>query len=221
MDPVYERRELTRIVSVPSRFLQKSIQVSLLNQLRATTEGKCGSEGFIGKDSVTILAHSLGRVNALVDKVDYHVRIQADVCMPHPGQVFKVPVSFRSRIGVHCELTPMKILLPRDLHLGNAEFEAIEETGEIEIEVIGSQFQKEDDHIYVLGKLVRRINGAPVAVPDEVLPVAAPEVVQQPEGTKSIVVNTSADAAPRRRRRMVKENAGTLQIDVSAPEGKA
>jgi hypothetical protein len=68
---------------------------------------------------------------------------------------------------------------------------------------------------------VRRINGAPVAVPDEVLPVAAPEVVQQSEGTKSIVVNTSADAAPRRRRRMVKENAGTLQIDVSAAEGKA
>lgn len=240
MDPVYERRQLTRVVTVPSRYLQRSVMPSLLSQLKSTVEGRCGMEGYIAKDSTTILSHTLGRVNPLEEGVSYRVTFQADTCMPHPGQVFKVPVVFRSKIGVHAELDPMKILLPRDLHLGNAEFDAIEEREEIEIEVVGSQFQQQDTHIYVLGKLKRRVLPAPAGPPAEDVAVGAdgggPEVpvpgAPPPPtegGVKVVTVQGStapeAGAPARRRRRLVKPGTseGVLQINVpgvqGAPEG--
>lgn len=234
MDPIYERRELKRNVVVPSRYLQRSIAPSLLGQLKMNSEGKCGMEGYIAKDSITILSHSLGRVNTLEEGVSYRVHFQADICMPHPGQQFRVPVIFRSKIGVHCELDPMKILLPRDLHLGNAEFDAIEENEEIDIEVVGSQFQQQDTYIYVLGTLKRRVSPAPalpdVEMPEEVgvedgAPVAAAAGSNAAGGDVKVVnvsPGTGAMQEPaRRRRRLVKPglNEGVLQINVPGAEG--
>lgn len=232
MDPVYERRQLSRVVTVPSRYLQRAVLPSLLSQLKMTVEGRCGMEGYVAKDSVTILSHTLGRVNTLEEGVSYRVTFQADLCMPHPGQVFKVPVVFRSKIGVHAELDPMKILLPRDLHLGNAEFDAIEEREEIEIEVVGSQFQQQDMHIYVLGKLKRRVMPAPAGPPAEESAVGeeedGPVPAAPPPSTGGVKVvsvqgSTGVDlgAPARRRRRLVKPgtNEGVLQINVPGVQG--
>lgn len=231
-DPVYERRELTRTVSVPSKYLQRSIQTSLLGQLKANVEGRCGMEGYIAKDSITILSHSMGRVNTLNEKVEYRVRFQSDICMPHPGQVFRVLINFRSKIGVHCEMEPMKILLPRDLHLGNPEFESLAEGDEIEVEVVGSQFQQQDTHIYVLSKYLRRISVARAEGPapteeaevnvEELKPLTNEEA---PKGdTKSISVapeNLQAEPSKvpaRRRKRLApaQPSTGILQLNVGA-----
>lgn len=228
-DPVYERRELTRTVSVPSKYLQKSIQTSLLGQLKMNVEGRCGMEGYVAKDSITILSHSMGRVNTLNEKVEYRVRFQSDICMPHPGQIFRVPIIFKSKIGVHCELEPMKILLPRDLHLGNSEFESLGEGDEIEVEVVGSQFQQQDTHIYVLSKYLRRISaGREAPVEEEEVKVEELQPKQeQPSGEGVKMINVAPDelkaepakAAPRRRRRLgpAQPNEGILQLNVGAP----
>ena len=231
-DPIYERRELQRMVYVPSKYLQRSILTTLIGQLKTNTEGRCGMEGYFGKDSITILNHSLGRVSSLNEKIEYRVRFQADICMPHPGQIFRTPILFRSKIGVHCELDPMKILLPRDIHIGSAEFEALGEGDEIELEVVGSQFQQQDTHIYVLAKYLRRTKigtGSAVGADLEdikiedlessepVMPAAPPP---SSEGVKMVTVVNNLPSQPgmpaRRRRRLVKPtgNEGTLQINV-------
>lgn len=189
-------------------------------------------EGYIAKNSITILSHSLGRIDMLDERVKYRVKFQADVCMPHPGQVYNVPVEFKSKIGIHAIHPPMKILLPRDLHLGNPEFDAVEEKDELEIEVIGSQFQQDDTHIYVLGKLRRRMVPAPAA-PEAPPPAAEDEMpalerIPPAEGgeVKQVVVPAGAPAtseAPRRRRRLVPPGAsqGVLQINVPSTEGES
>jgi DNA-directed RNA polymerase subunit E'/Rpb7 len=238
MDPLYERRELVRNISVPSKHVRRAIQTSLLSQLKMTVEGRCGSEGYIAKDSLQILNYSLGRVSTLNEGVEYRVKFQADVCLPHPGQKFKAPVAFRSKIGLHCELDPLKILLPRDLHLGNTDFEQTSEKDEIEIEIIGSQFQQDDKYIYVLGKFLRRIpvvtlEAAPTTVAEEPKPeeatgdqvgLSAPPSTE----TKSVSITaptaaTSSAGPVRRRRRLVPSGTseGTLQINVgSTTEGE-
>ena len=153
MDPVFERRELTRSVHIHAANLQRSIHVSLLAQLRMNYEGICTPEGFIQRQSITIVEHSLGRVNLIKGGLDYTVKFQADVCMPHPGQTFRGIITLKSKIGLHVELKPMKILLPRDLHIENAEFEDAVEKQEVEFKVVGSRFQQGDDSIVVLGTL--------------------------------------------------------------------
>ena len=167
MDPLFERRELVRVLSVPAKYIQRNIRGSLLAQLGSQIEGKCGVEGYVQPKSSVILDHSLGKMDMLHPGVRYRVRFHADICFPHKGQVFKAPVTFLSKIGIHSEISPIRVLLPRDLHIGNEEFESIQASDEIEFEVIGSEFKQNDDTIFVLGKLIKKVGAADTSIKKE------------------------------------------------------
>jgi DNA-directed RNA polymerase subunit E'/Rpb7 len=162
MDPLFERRDLVRKVHLNSKNVQKNIQGALLAQLKQHFEGRCSSEGFIQAGSLVILGNSLGRSNYRTGGIDYDVNFQADICLPHAGQTFKAMVSLRSKIGIHADCEPLKVLIPRDLHIGNAEFEGVELKQEIEFEVVGAEFKQEDRNIYVVGRLKSAIQPGPL-----------------------------------------------------------
>ncbi len=217
MDPLFERRQLTKSVHIQSKFLQKNIQSSLLSQLRMMYEGKCISEGFIQPNSVTILNYTVGRTNYIRGGIDYNVTFQADVCMPHAGQRFKAPVKLRSKIGIHAKTPPIEVLIPRDLHLGNEEFDAVKLDEEIEFEVVGSQYKQDDDTIVVVGKLLTKVP-LPVDMPLNVAPEAKPvETTEQsnvpkPEDGESKKLIVISDEKPKKRR-LKKPEGGALSFD--------
>lgn len=210
-DPLFERRTLVRNIHLEAKFLQRNIQASLLAQLRHRYEGICVAEGYVQRGSIVIAEHSLGRTNYIRGGLDYTVNFQADVCMPHPGQVFRMPVVLRSKIGLHAEETPIKALLPRDLHIGVADFEDIKEKEVIEFEVVGSRFQQGDDSIVVLGKLRSTVQtAAPGSAPGDAdaEPMIAAPLPSQGEGSEEKRVVTvenvgavkAAETGPRKRR---------------------
>lgn len=225
-DPLFERRTLQRNIHIDAKFLQRNIQASLLAQLRHKYEGICVAEGYVHRGSITILEHSLGRTNLIKGGLDYTVKFQADICMPHPGQLFRVPVVLKSKIGIHAEMTPIKVLLPRDLHIGNTDFESVNEKEDIEFEVVGSRFQQGDESISVLGKLrnvVQPAKEGPTETTDE---SAAPQVAAPIGGEssepvlKKVTVDVSAtkakDDGPRKRR--IKLNPAA-NVNEPKPEG--
>jgi DNA-directed RNA polymerase subunit E'/Rpb7 len=204
MDPLFERRELTKKVKIHAKFIQKNIQSSLLAQLKGQYQGRCSAEGYIHKDSLTVVNYSLGRVDYLKGGVNYDVTFQADICLPHPGQKLKAPVTLRSKIGVHAETGPIKVLIPRDLHIGDDQFDSINPEQEVEFEVIGSQFKQGDEYIVVVGKLIAK-NEAPKDSEVEALPL--PSFLQptptQTGDLKSVVITaptTPVDEKPKRRK---------------------
>jgi DNA-directed RNA polymerase subunit E'/Rpb7 len=233
-DPLFERRALVRNVHVESKFLQRNIEASLLAQLRHRYEGVCVAEGYIHDRSIAVLEYSLGRTNFIKGGLDYTVKFQADVCMPHPGQTFRVPVTLKSKIGIHAEMTPLKVLLPRDLHIGSPDFETAKEGEEIEFEVVGARFQQGDDSIVVLGKLktvIQAAKEAPVAGDGAASaePVVAAAVGSNAAGDGSlrrVVVEAAAAKAPEQsaRRKKIRLNPASLpneQGAKGAPEGNA
>lgn len=235
-DPLFERRELVRTVSVPAKYLQKNIRGSLLGQLSTQVEGKCGVEGYIQPKSSVILEHSLGKVDMLHSGVRYQVRFHADVCFPHKGQVFRAPVTFRSKIGIHAEVSPIRVLLPRDLHIGNAEFDTVTEKDEIVFEVLGAEFKQNDDAIFVLGKFLQiyKESGNVVKLDEEEAPAPIPAQPPQEGGGeekrvmfKPVEKPAEPAAAPARRRKQLgSANTNTLKLNVdgsssSAAEGEA
>jgi DNA-directed RNA polymerase subunit E'/Rpb7 len=226
MDPLFERRELTRVLSVPAKYVQKNIRGSLLGQLGAHIEGRCGVEGYIQPKSSVILDHSLGKISLLHNGVQYKVRFHADICYPHKGQVFTAPVSFKSKIGIHAELSPIRVLLPRDLHIGNTEFDNITEKDQVKFEVLGAEFKQNDDAIFILGKLVEIIKDkvetevAEVEVEVPVLPSPEPQGDVKQVAIKPTSATQEEAKVPRRRKRL---NApATLQLNVGeqAAEGE-
>jgi len=233
-DPLFERRALVRNVHVDSKFLQRNIEASLLAQLRHKFEGVCVAEGYILTRSIAIVEHSLGRTNFIKGGLDYTVKFQADVCMPHPGQTFRVPVTLKSKIGIHAELTPLKVLLPRDLHIGNTDFEVVKEKEEIEFEVVGARFQQGDDSIVVLGQLKSVIQPAREAPNTREDGSAEPVIAAAVPGSNAagdaslrrVVVEASAAKAPEQasRRKKIRLNPASLpneQGAKGAPEGNA
>uniref|UniRef100_A0A6C0AIT0 DNA-directed RNA polymerase n=1 Tax=viral metagenome TaxID=1070528 RepID=A0A6C0AIT0_9ZZZZ len=206
MDPLFERRELEKKVHIDSKFLQRNMQASILAQLKMNYEGICSAEGFIERNSISLLTYSLGRANYTKGGMDYDVKFQADVCMPHPGQKLRAQVTVRSKVGIHAETPPIKILIPRDLYFGNEDFTKIEEGQDIDFEVVGAQFKQKDTEIIVVGKLLGTApeNGVPEpqliteATPDIVIPMMGAEV----EGEKKVVVQA---AEPEKKKRRLKK----------------
>lgn len=222
MDPLFERRQLSKKIHIKSRFLQKNIQSSLLSQLKLTYEGKCLTEGYIQNESITILNYSLGRVNYIKGGVDFDVTFQADICMPHTGQRFKAPVTLKSKVGIHAKTPPIEVLIPRDLHIGNDDFENIKVEDQIEFEVIGSQYKQGDETIVVVGRLVSKVQ-LPVEMPLNVAETAEsklPENVPKSEsGEEMNITIKTTDERPKKRRLKKNEPANTNEQLPTFQEG--
>jgi DNA-directed RNA polymerase subunit E'/Rpb7 len=213
MDPLFERRDLKKKVHIHSKFLQRNMQASILAQLKMNFEGRCSSEGFIQRNSVTILNYSLGRTNYIKGGVDYDVDFQADVCLPHPGQIFKAPIKLRSKVGIHAETPPIKILIPRDLHLGNADFDSAQVDEEIEFEVIGAQFKQQDADIIIVGRLIAKIEAeteAPLLSQDAAAPVINNPVPKAAEGEEKQIVITAPMEAEKPKKRKLKRGGDDI-----------
>ena len=204
MDPLFERRELEKKVHIDSKYIQNNMNASILAQLKMNYEGRCSPEGYIERNSITLVSKSLGRSNYVKGGADYDVKFQADVCFPHPGQQLKARVTVRSKVGIHAETPPIKVLIPRDLYFGNEDFAKIQEGDDIEFEVVGANFKQKDAEIIVVGKLL----GTPAAsVPEPQLVVEQPSTVVMPEfseGEKQVVVQPVAPEGEKKKRRLRK-----------------
>jgi DNA-directed RNA polymerase subunit E'/Rpb7 len=214
MDPLFERRQLSKKVHINSKYLQKNVQASILAQLKLNFEGRCSAEGYIQPNSITVVNYSLGRTNYIRGGVDYDVQFQADVCMPHPGQRFKAPVKVRSKIGIHAETPPVKVLIPRDIHIGNEEFEDVKIGEDIEFEVIGSQFKQQDDTIIVVARLLSKV-AAPVEMPLLSAPLVQseeqPVPVEAPSSEEKRIVVTEQQPEKKPVRRKLRQNVSNVE----------
>jgi hypothetical protein len=187
-------------------------------------EGVCVAEGYIQRRSITVIEHSLGRTNLIKGGLDYTVKFQADVCMPHPKQVFRMPVTLKSKIGIHAELTPIKALLPRDLHIGLDDFDGLSEGQEIEFEVEGARFQQGDETIVVLGKLrsIIKTQGSETQtteVGDGLPLLAAPVSGEGESAVKKVTVDLASTKSPETaRKRRVRLNPDA-KLNEPKPQG--
>jgi DNA-directed RNA polymerase subunit E'/Rpb7 len=179
---LFERRVMTKKVHVDAKYIQHNIQTSLLAKLKTEFQGRCLNEGYVQRDSFTIVSYSLGRCNYLRGGVDYDVTFQADVCLPHPGQTFRGKVRLVSKLGLDVEVAPLKVLIPRDLHMGHEQFDTAKPGDEVEFQVIQSQFRYGDEDIIVLGKLSQTQTQAPE------LPTEPPPALSAPSGDTMHVV---------------------------------
>lgn len=213
MDPLFERRQLVRNVHVDAKNLQRNIDASLLAQIRMKYEGVCVAEGYVHRGSTTIIEHSLGRADLIKGGANYSVVFQADVCYPHPGQKFKAPVSLKSKIGLHIDMSPMKVLLPRDLHIGDPVFDDVDEKQEVEFEIVGSKFQQGDESIVVLGKFIGPVMPA-LSNPDEPVPEPSEPLIAAPAGT------AAAGSGAEEVRRVTVANPGATKAPGEAPRKK-
>jgi len=140
-----------------NRVAKESIDSILLNHLKTKLENKCSQHGFVISGSLEIISRSMGQLEngTYTGNIVYHVQTQGRVYNPANGTRITGTVLRRNKMGLYVIYKDaIRILVPRDLHIGNQAFEAIEPDQSITIEIRKSRFQIHDPFILSIGVYV-------------------------------------------------------------------
>jgi hypothetical protein len=128
----------------------KSIETILLEKLVQKLEGKCSEHGFVVPNSVKILSRSMGYYDQsnFTGDTNYFVKAEAAVINSVDELHVVAKVIRKNKMGLYCDYKDaLRIIVPRDLHIGNEEFESVQIGDMVEIELKKSKFQINDPYI--------------------------------------------------------------------------
>ncbi len=157
----------------------ESIDDLLLEKLKAKLEGKCSRHGFVLPDKLKVLSRSMGALEKgrFTGSILYHIQAEGDVLNPPDGAILTGRVIRKNKMGVYVSYQDaIRVIVPRDLHIGNKDFEDIQVDQEIKVEVKKSRFQVNDPFILSVGVYLETVGGAAAAT------AVAPTTSEEGEG---------------------------------------
>jgi len=135
----------------------------LLNHLRTKLEGRCSKHGFVIPNSLEILSRSMGTIEngTYTGNIIVHVQTQGRVYNPVNGTRLVGTIDKHNKMGLYIIYkNSIRILIPRDLHIGNEEFDKLVKGDTVEIEVRKSRFQIHDPFILSVGVYIGRASSS-------------------------------------------------------------
>ena len=176
-----------RIPLSPAEFREAAPNIDdyLTKKLRKRLEEKCCVHGYVRQGSTQILARSMGQAEHCRFTGDfmYVCKVRVLCFLPEAGQVVDAQVLKMNKGGAYALVVDggrvseaVRIFVPRDLHIGNAEFDALEEEQVIRVHLMGSRFQANDPFIQAVGafegmsKAVVKVPARKGALDPEIVP---------------------------------------------------
>ena len=162
-----------KIPVTPRDLSRDSINITNIIQkkFRAKLEGHCSLHGWVKPNSVNILNRSVGAFGHgdFTGDIVYQVQAEGKVINPPSGIEVVGDVIRKNKMGMYVNYQDaVRIILPRDLHIGDDEYDSIQIGETIKVEIKKSRFQVNDEYILSVGLFKGRANA--VATLDE--PVA-------------------------------------------------
>ena len=147
----------------PSDFQKEIVSINdiILLKLKDKLENKCSKNGFVLENTLKLLSRSMGKASSgrFIGNYVFYVQIQGNVLNPPDGQVLEAEVISKNKMGIYCNYkNALRIIIPRDLHIGNTEFDTITIGEKISVEIKKSRFQINDANILSVGYFKQRVN---------------------------------------------------------------
>ena len=163
----------------------QTIDSILSSHLKDKLENKCSRHGFVIPNSLETLSRSMGQIEngKFTGNIVFHIQAQGRVYNPANGTRIVGRILKRNKMGIYMIYkNAIRILVPRDLHIGNEEFEALQPQDTIEVEIRKSRFQMNDSYILSVAVFVGRfnVNMAAINAPDTNVPTV-PEMLEDAE----------------------------------------
>lgn len=147
--------------------IEDGITKLLQTQLKNKYERRCNVNGYVRSGSVEILQRSMGLAEngRFTGNIVYDCKFKCQILYPTAGTHVEATVLKVNKMGVYAvfedaeirDETMIRILLPRDIHLGNEEFDTIEEGHRLLVSLEKSKFQTNDLFIVSVGRLIRKL----------------------------------------------------------------
>lgn len=181
-----------------NRVAKQSIDSIILDYLRSKLGNRCSQHGFVIPESLKVLSRSMGLIEngRYTGNIVYHVQAEGSVLNPANGTRITGTILKKNKMGLYIVYKDaIRILIPRDLHIGNEEFEQLEAGDTIEVEIRKSRFQILDQFILSVGVFITRTEVAqqPALVAAPVAAVVAPS--NSPQDSESEESNADESKA--------------------------
>jgi DNA-directed RNA polymerase subunit E'/Rpb7 len=147
-----------------------SIDMKILEYLRAKLEKRCSTHGYVLPDTLKLLSRSHGvfENGRFTGNTIFYVQAQGRVYNPAHGTVLEGKVLKKNNMGLYVVYEDaIRILVPRDLHLGNDDYDSVQVGESIRIEIRKSRFQVNDPFILSVGVYRGRADGPVARITEE------------------------------------------------------
>jgi len=141
----------------------RSIDEILLNKMKLKLENKCSRHGYVIKDTLKLLSRSLGKSSSgrFIGDFVYYIQVQGSVLNPPDGIIIEGEVIRKNKMGIYITYKDaIRVIVPRDLHIGNEAFDKIEIGSTIRVEIKKSRFQVNDESILSVGIFIESAGSA-------------------------------------------------------------
>ena len=163
----------------------------LKEKLQTKLEGKCSRHGYVISGTLSILSRSMGSMERgrFTGSILYYIQAEAEVLNPPEGELIDGIVIRKNKMGMYVsynvkegesESEAIRIIVPRDLHIGDDSFEKVEIGERVKVQIKKSRFQINDPYILSVGMFVSSA-GKGLAPMTEVAEDAIPEVEEEEE----------------------------------------
>lgn len=162
----------------------------LLTKAKQLIENKCSEHGFVLPGSITLLSRSMAYFEPARFTGDavYYVKLEGKVIYPIDGTEVVGKVIRKNKMGLYVNYRDaIRIQIPRDLHLGNMEYDSVEVGDTVLIEMKRSRFAINDLHILATGIFrSKEDSDAPVPVDVPVLLPASSSTSDEKESDEEV-----------------------------------
>jgi len=158
-----------------------SVDSILINKLKDRLEQRCSPHGYVLPGTLELLTRSAGMVDSGRFTGDWAFLIKAKGRVLHPpeGTPVEVEVLKNNKMGIYAVYeNAIRIMVPRDLHLGDEEFDQLKVGEKIRVEIQKSRFQLRDPFIVSVG-IYRGRSGEPTRVVSMAKPVITTAAISE------------------------------------------
>lgn len=201
----------------------------LLGKLQAKLEGRCSRHGFVVPGTLKLLSRSMGVVEKgrFTGSTLFYLQAEGTVLNPPDGAIVEGEVTRKNKMGMYVSyqvkaadetMDAINIIVPRDLHIGNTEYEGVEIGARVKVEIKKSRFQVNDPFILSVGLYQGTVSkgNARQASPAPVAPIAS-----GPEEGADEDAPVAADAPAQEGGDGEEENEGEGEEDENEAENEA
>lgn len=132
----------------------KDIDAILLEKFRARIENKCSRHGYVLPNTLKILSRSMGMVERgrFTGNIIFRVQAEGGVINPPDGVKLKGEVVRKNKMGLYVNYRDaIRMIVPRDMSIGDKEFEQVNVGDIVNVEIKKSRFQVNDEYILSVG----------------------------------------------------------------------
>jgi DNA-directed RNA polymerase subunit E'/Rpb7 len=138
-----------------------SIDEKIIEYLQAKLERKCSVHGYVIPGSLKLISRSNGILEngRFTGSIIFHTQVQGRVYNPSNGSTIEGKVFKKNNMGLYVIYKDaIRILIPRDLHIGDDDYDSVQIGEMIDIELRKSRFQVNDPFILSVGNYKGRAN---------------------------------------------------------------